>query len=89
MRVQVTEEHIKAGKPWDSYQCPVALALQDRLDVDEEAVVADGNLLSVVMKYGDYDTAVTPPVVSRFMADYDARRRVLPFAFEVEFVMDA
>ena len=41
MKIQVTEEHIRQGKPKDTASCPIALAIKDNPDFEKTAGSVD------------------------------------------------
>jgi hypothetical protein len=66
--IRVTEFHIARGVRGNSDKCPVGLAL-----------AATGKSVSAVKM--DYETKL---LVFGFMEDFDKRRAVSPFTFEVD-----
>lgn len=74
--IRVTAEHIERGKG-GCYTCPIALALYD-----ETAHVWGVNVVACFYKEGSLVLGL-PESACKFVADFDARREVQPFEFEL------
>ena len=85
MRIQVTTEHVRAGKRRCSDACPVALACQ-AAGLDAEV---GEHLTYFYRKNGRVETVAMPPEVTRFVQAFDwacpSVEPVQPFAFELDF----
>lgn len=79
VRVEVTADDIAAGKTYDCFHCPVAIALA-RATGFEQAYAGPGSFGN-----GNGRKGATPTEASEFMYAFDAGKQVQPFAFEVEF----
>jgi len=78
MKIEVTEEDIKAG--WrNALYCPVALAL-DRATNQDWHVSAD-HLSPCIGE--NYDKSEIPARVRRFIRAFDQGKKVRPFSFEL------
>jgi hypothetical protein len=82
IKVVVTQEHIDKGERGDCYSCAVSLALRDS-DIPEARM----GLWSIFL-HGKFDddknTIDAPPQVKQFVRDFDQKRPVQPFEFEIE-----
>lgn len=76
-RISVTAADIAQGKVGDCGECPVALAMGRAFP--GRRILADSYGLNV-----DDRQFPTPPMVDRFMQDFDRRRLVEPFTFEID-----
>jgi len=79
MIIQVTQVHIDEGVPLMCSECPVALALLAHFD----SVSIDGGMISAT-KINQHVLQKQPAIVKRFIGNFDNRRPVEPFYFEVE-----
>jgi len=86
VRVEVTAEDIKAGKRESAEECPIALACRRAGLID--AVVGEDGGIDYRCHPDDVCWTNIPDGSSeermRFVGDFDSRRDVQPFAFEVE-----
>lgn len=50
MLIEVTEEHIKNGAPQDECNCPIALAVQDHVEMgfDDDVDISQANIIVTV-----------------------------------------
>lgn len=78
MKIQVTQEHIKCGLRMTGYNCPVALAIQETLNMGTVYVQADVWYIFV----GDKQH-ITPLDVRNFIYLFDSGKPVQPFSFEL------
>lgn len=73
LKVTVTRDHIKRGKPGESEYCPIALALKGmgkrHVQVGEVCCCWDGG------------TADLPLKSTKFIERFDAKKPVKPFSF--------
>lgn len=80
MKIKITENHIKKGKPANTYCCPIALALKENgyedptVGASKAYAVKDGNMISLKLS----DSAI------RFIKKFDKNEKVEPFEFEFE-----
>lgn len=75
--VEVTKADIQEGARWESWYCPVALAL--RRTFETRAVSASLAFLRIWDRLVD-----TPERVSCFIRDFDGSKPVEPFQFTLE-----
>lgn len=80
MKIKVTEDHIKKGKPANTYCCPVALALKE--NGYEDATVGESKAYAV--KDGNTVTLKLSDSASSFIRKFDMNEQVEPFEFEFE-----
>lgn len=78
LRVEVTEEDIKAGRQGDAYRCPLARA----------ASRADGSHTwwfgeTLAGRDGVYGHVSQAPRVRRWREAFDDRQKVAPFVFTI------
>jgi len=81
MLIEVTRDDIRRGHPEDDCRCPVSLAIRRAVGLDTS--VGDGVIVV------DYATPWqieiwSPEEVIQFVEDFDAGRKVKPFAFELD-----
>lgn len=82
MLIEVTQEHIDAGKRAECGSCPVALAFKEAFP---NRMVRAGYGVLQAYQWGAYVfKARTPLDVQLFMLEFDEGRPVQPFTFEVE-----
>ncbi len=74
--IKVTEEHIQVASG-GCYDCPIALAL-----LDETGRRWGVSAVTCFYRSGSLVLAL-PESARQFVADFDARREVLPFEFEL------
>ena len=50
MLIEITEEHIKNGAPQDECNCPIALAVQDHVEMgfDDDVDISQANIIVTV-----------------------------------------
>lgn len=79
MTITVTKQHIKHGRHNDACLCPIALALAEQCPVEQgdEWVVGPE---FIVCNSAMHDL---PELAQQFIADFDNKREVKPFSFEV------
>lgn len=77
MKIVVTIEDIKAGRPNDCRWCPVAYAFKKKFR---------GNTVEVNGSYAliGCHIILLPSEVSQFIYKYDRHEHVYPFTFEIE-----
>lgn len=75
--IQIKQEHIDKGKINSFSECPVALACQEQLGVDEDVQVSNIDL-RVGLK--DYELPVN---ARKFIEMYDAELPVKPFDMDI------
>lgn len=80
MRICVTEDDIKSGRPRSSRCCPIALSLK-RLGLGLENSIAVGRYY---VEVGAGTLLPLPPTATRFIRDFDTGKQVAPFEFEFE-----
>ena len=76
MRFTVLQRHIDAGVPGDEYQCPIALAVTEELDLPEGTAEVSGYEIYT----GDNFYAV-PSLLNGIISDYDDGGKMYPFSF--------
>jgi len=81
IEIQITEQHIKEGKPKRCALCPVALALKESLNVSVVSVYYD--TIIIVHKVGDVRSYQTPKDLREFLKNLDACRPMKPLKFEL------
>lgn len=79
MRVKVTEDHIRLGRPGLPCYCPVALAII-------EAVGFEARVHGDYVHFPDIDDLCVdlPRRARKFISDFDDRAQVRPFSFQIE-----
>lgn len=83
IRVEVCEADIAAGTPGMTLGCPVALAIKRVLP--DCGVIVDRETITFGVR-GDHIRWLDfrcPPAVKRFVTEFDARRTVGPFTFDI------
>lgn len=78
MRIEVKQEHIKLGRQFDCYACPLALAIQEATGLGPLVVAVIGPVV--------FDSEVSyglPAEAMQFMTDFDCGRNVAPFTFNL------
>lgn len=76
MKISVTQDHISRGKKDDCFQCPVALALRERIGIS--AVYG-----AYFRKSWDGSAIGLPKTATNFIYDFDAGEPVEPIEFEI------
>ena len=92
MRVTVTEAHIRHSTPEISQECPVALAVNDRLESEYGAYKfwadAPGNGLVEIYEFGGGSGPAQilrlPEAANVFIERSDHSKKVAPFKFTAE-----
>lgn len=79
MIINITQEHINRGQKCRAHRCPMALAVQDQLNLSPGLVAVTQYTL-----YIDCKALTLPPAASNFVKSFDAGREVSPFTFEVK-----
>jgi hypothetical protein len=79
MKITVTEEHIRNGKPNDPYACPIAKAMRDNFP---------GAYISVHKTFATYwkgfkKRMSLPHKVQDIIYAYDRNKGMTPFEFEL------
>lgn len=88
MKLSITQEHINTGKPRESCDCPIALALRPYFP-DRLIVVHEGGI-SIFKDEYEYLQITSPPEQARqFIHDFDNGRPVVPFEFELNLIPEA
>lgn len=83
MKVNVTAEHIKSGKPMSSDCCPVALAINEI--IGHSPVVLVGHTNISIWPLGKAERYYkTPEEVAHFISAFDKGEAVEPFSFELD-----
>lgn len=89
MLIQVTEEHIAKGVKANCRKCPLALAIKSYLrpgfDIEVSfgwVVVRETNETHVYKSV--WESKDLPAVTSQFMHEFDSKRKVHPFSFELD-----
>lgn len=80
MKIQVTQEHINAGKQHSSTSCPVALALKDAFPQEKISV----GYHTVINWPRGRATIDIPPEVTESIISFDAIKQMEPFEFEFD-----
>ncbi len=82
MQIRVTRKHIKRGKPNESVNCPVALAVAEKSH--KRALV---DQIDIVYRAGPNKWYIgkTPDIAAAFIEDFDIGKQVKPFTFECDF----
>lgn len=84
LKIEVTEEDIKNGIKYNSFKCPVALAVTRALNDPKCNVFVDGiiylDYTGKQLHYYDISGKII-----YFITAYDHDRLVVPFEFEAEF----
>lgn len=80
MNFKVTREHIDKGGH-SCNNCPVALAVKEEIDKITPGCHVSVLVYAINIGGGRY---ISPGEVVRFVLDYDARKLVAPFEFELE-----
>jgi hypothetical protein len=90
MKIQVTQDHINAGKKEDCQKCPIALAIAEAIPNIHVSVF--GKLSSVCNAPAEFRQAYIrldgigyrlPQEASDFIDDFDYSREVRPFEFKL------
>lgn len=76
MRIKVTQKHIKKGKVASCGECPVALAIKERLQSNDVAVFISSVNINVL-------PYILTQKAARFVKDFDKGKRVRPFSFNL------
>jgi hypothetical protein len=77
MNIQVTEDDIEQGVPFDPCRCPVALAIK-RATRRRHIIVGESALEIGRLRYH------TPHELRRFIEGFDLGRTVSPFSFDIK-----
>ena len=83
LAVKVEEYHIKCASRGTSESCPIALALTPLLPAGQRASVGFG-WFGIFEGSKLLDTYELPQNATNFIRDFDNRRPVQPFEFEME-----
>jgi hypothetical protein len=78
MKIEVTQEHIDNGKCKDANYCPIALAIQDALNLNASQVEVDGIFIEV----NDHPFETTEEI-DGFVDAFDHGKPVAPFTFDL------
>lgn len=84
MLIHVTQSDIDEGKVARCYDCPVAKAMLRQLDLGHCCVEVNANYF--IIKYGNISMSNLidlPPSVISFIGDFDMKRNVKPFSFNL------
>ena len=88
MKIKVTNIHIKNGKAWLGDECPVALAIKDKmLETMSADLITVGNNIVQIRHDGKIHGFLLPPEAVKFIKRYDTCMPVEPFEFELEKLM--
>ena len=79
MKITVTKEHIKKGKPNLGYACPIALAVREQLHLSAVEVHVDG--AGITAGTMDYEI---PRAAVLFFWRFDEGKSVKPFSFNLK-----
>lgn len=83
--VQITQEHINAGKKANCTSCPIALALRDGHIPSEYSVHVRVGVVHVISTaYNTFRTLLLGDVAKRFVERFDLGLLVEPFRFEMD-----
>jgi hypothetical protein len=83
MRVYVSQKDIDNGTPSDPTSCPIARAIKRRYP-QLDYVLVEGESATLGDDFTDNETFWLPGIAIRFIEDFDARKPVEPFEFELE-----
>ena len=89
MKIQVTQDHIDAGKPDNMCECPIALALKEelfkhRVSVISLSVAAETVTIEFMRDGKDVtNTAELPEEPQRFIEIFDNTDAAEPFEFDL------
>jgi len=78
IKIRVSAKDIKNGERDNCSNCPVALAVRRVFDADETIEVDGEEILIMSSPYCDISL---PPIVRKFVSDFDAGMKVKPFTF--------
>jgi hypothetical protein len=87
--IKVTQKHIDNGIPCRSGECPIALAMQEffpKYNIWASYGWIRFWPLDIIYPKQDVLLAeiVTPPIVGRFIGQFDGNNSVEPFSFQLE-----
>jgi hypothetical protein len=89
--IRVTQEDINNGRPDDSFNCPVALAIQRELRTNSIDVVCHFGYTKIPLVFKPLNTyyviqtgSLLPRSANRFIKKFDAHKEVKPFNFYIE-----
>jgi hypothetical protein len=80
MKVKVTEEHIRCGKPGEHAQCPIALAIREQYGFE---CVSIGSTVATLRQGSVQANYALPSEATRFIINFDKGRTVSPMEFEL------
>lgn len=83
MKIRVTKEHIKKGKPEACSSCPVALALKEAFPEAHHTMAGPSQLGLMDEDQGFTRLWDTPLIVREFITRFDSNKPVEPFEFEL------
>lgn len=81
MKISVTQADIKDGRPCESEECPIALAIR-RADVSIQVARVGADEIEV-KRNGYWESIETPGFINDFIEAFDADETVLPFDAEL------
>jgi hypothetical protein len=77
MLIKVTEDHIENGRRHETCRCPIALAIKEATGCSNVSVGQQSATIGVY-------THILPKEAGDFVRDFDHRKKVVPFEFELE-----
>ena len=85
IQIDVTQDHINNGKRYECNACPIALAFQKHINDDYSFEIND-EYIDVVTKFNGYtqDEITVPYTVTAFVRNFDSRKPVEPFSFQID-----
>lgn len=87
VKIQVTQEDINNGIKFKCESCPVALAIKRLLKPNVKVLV--GDIISFMTNdSSEWKDVVTPERVWDFLVQFDNKRPVQPFSFELDIPED-
>lgn len=86
IKISVTADDIKNGKPINERCCPIALAASRVIKKGEDETLYVGmNFLAIETPEKPYDKSVQiPRVATDFILSFDKGEEVFPFEFEID-----
>lgn len=79
MKIEVTEQDIKDGKPGQCVYCPIAIALKR-----ETGWIWSVMYYSADTLLGPFHRAIMPPAAQSWIEDFDNNESVYPFSFDLD-----
>ncbi len=92
MRINVTDKHIKYGRPKSDCYCPIAIAINEAMrSISDDPRASVGPFFTSVYQadklVNNRFSAENPAEVTEFIKKYDLGHKVEPFSFELNLVL--